>query len=618
MMPRLFRNLNATLMVAVTATIVLVCGALFLTFDLQARADAIHAAQKRQEASLRILIDQFASEYGDVDWRSNAEGVVEEVHMAAIPEITSHDLIDNVGHVSGETATLFAWVPDEGDFIRVTTNIIKPDGNRAVGTWLGKENPVHATMLRKETFKGEAVILGKPYYTIYEPIIGPEGTPIGIFYVGVNRSVVEAQIRQRLIRAGSVTLVSLLLALGAIMLLLRRVLDPLDRVAERVSAMAEGDLEGHVPATHRHDALGRTARAIEEFRTTLRHAEKEEARAARLQADQERVVKALQAALSRMADRDLTVKLADADVPAAYEGLRHDFEAGLAGLSEALMQACFVAQDLSVSAQEIGGTSHELSQRVEGQASTLVESAAALDVLTRTSAEIAVAVGRADSLAQKSRSLSDESGAVVQNAISAIIRIEEASDKINEIISAIDDIAFQTNLLSLNAGVEAARAGEAGRGFAVVAQEVRSLAQTAAHSAQEIKALILHSSEEVRTGAELVQKTGTSLEQVQTIIGDLVGLITQVAEAVRQQSTGLGEVNASLQELQNTTQHNAAFVEELNAAGLGLSGHAGTLTTTLGAFSLAGKRSQLGGWQDRSVNPQTGSEVAEGAAARAG
>ena len=187
-------SIKARLMASLTLLLLVTCLALLFVFDRAERQAASEAAQGRQDASLRILIDQFQSQFPGVEVDYDDAGRIEEVRWNAIADLDGHALIDRVGRISGETATLFGWVPEEGDFIRLSTNIIKPDGNRAVGTWLGTSNPVHAAMMKEQTFRGEAVILGNPYYTVYEPILSRSGDVIGIFYVGVDRSVVDAQL----------------------------------------------------------------------------------------------------------------------------------------------------------------------------------------------------------------------------------------------------------------------------------------------------------------------------------------------------------------------------------------------------------------------------------------
>src|SRR6202034_1959732 len=160
------------------------------------------------------------------------------------------------------------------------------------------------------------------------------------------------------------------------------------------------------------------------------------------------------------------------------------------------------------------------------------------------------------------------------------------SKQIANIIGVIDEIAFQTNLLALNAGVEAARAGDAGRGFAVVATEVRALAQRSADAAKEIKALISTSTQQVDVGVKLVSETGQALGRIVTQVSQLNSLVTELAASAKEQSTGLGEVNAAVNQMDQVTQQNAAMVEQATAASHGLSGEAQELALRVGKFGI--------------------------------
>jgi methyl-accepting chemotaxis protein len=588
-------SLKTVLSLGLSLVLVLVCAGLYFSQSQLNRQSAADAAMVRQMMSLRVLIDKFSEHFPEISTQYDSSGAVTRVTWDALPELPNHDLIDRVGQVSGETATLFGWDAQQGDFLRLTTNIIKPDGTRAVGTWLGTSNPVHTAMLQRQTFFGDATILGKDYYTIYQPILDAAGQTVGVFYVGVDRSDVAAEMADRQITTLLFALIALIAGVAVVLALVSWVLKPLREISDRLVAMNDGDLETDVPHTGRVDALGTTAQIVAAFKDKLRHAQDVEQENQWRRDQQDKTVAALRCGISELAKHNLTTRVDLTDVSAEYHELGKDFDDGVGNLAQALADADLVATNVRAAAVEIGTTSDDPARRVETQAATLVESAEALNQLTVTGQEIAADVETADTLATESRKLTNESEQVVNSAINAIERIEAASEKINQIITAIDDIAFQTNLLALNAGVEAARAGSAGKGFAVVASEVRGLAQTAAASAQEIKTLITASNDEVQTGAELVQKTGTSLNEVQTQVERLVKLISNVAGAIRSQTKGLSEINEGVQQLEGTTQHNAAVVEQLNAAGQGLSGDAERLTETLSKFEIGDARQEARG-----------------------
>jgi methyl-accepting chemotaxis protein len=194
-------------------------------------------------------------------------------------------------------------------------------------------------------------------------------------------------------------------------------------------------------------------------------------------------------------------------------------------------------------------------------------------------------------VASQANSSAVQSSEVVGQAEDAMRRIEESSKQISNIIGVIDEIAFQTNLLALNAGVEAARAGEAGRGFAVVAQEVRELAQRSANAAKEIKELIHNSSSEVSSGVDLVRKASEALRTIGGFITEINTHMDAIAISAKEQSTGLSEVNQAVNSMDQTTQQNAAMVEESNAASSELAVEAGKLRELISKFRIDGSAS---------------------------
>ncbi|MGE5475126.1 MAG: methyl-accepting chemotaxis protein, partial [Bacteroidales bacterium] len=175
-------------------------------------------------------------------------------------------------------------------------------------------------------------------------------------------------------------------------------------------------------------------------------------------------------------------------------------------------------------------------------------------------------------------------GEVVNNAITAMGRIEQSSQKIEDIVGMIDEIAFQTNLLALNAAVEAARAGDAGKGFAVVAQEVRNLAQRSAQASKEIKTLIAESSTQVQTGAELVKGGGKTLEDILASVKRVADIVAEIAAASSEQASGIDQVNAAVTQMDEMTQQNAALVEESAAAAHALEEQSRELNRLMGFF----------------------------------
>jgi methyl-accepting chemotaxis protein len=201
-----------------------------------------------------------------------------------------------------------------------------------------------------------------------------------------------------------------------------------------------------------------------------------------------------------------------------------------------------------------------------------------MEELTSTVKQNADNARQANQLAVSASEIASQGGDVVGQVVQTMEGITESSRKIADIISVIDGIAFQTNILALNAAVEAARAGEQGRGFAVVASEVRSLAQRSAAAAKEIKSLIDDSGEKVEAGSQLVEQAGATMSEVVTSVQRVTDIVGEIAEASREQSTGIEQVNRAITQMDEVTQQNAALVEEAAAAAQSLQDQAGRLS----------------------------------------
>ncbi|WP_374633871.1 methyl-accepting chemotaxis protein [Ferrovibrio sp.] len=253
----------------------------------------------------------------------------------------------------------------------------------------------------------------------------------------------------------------------------------------------------------------------------------------------------------------------------------------LSGFSNRLIDSVEVVRAAS---QDITSGSEDLASRTESQAAQLEQSVASMHEVTQTVRQNAENATMADRLTVAARDTASKGGLVMQQAVSAMERIESSSARIADIMALIDEIAFQTNLLALNASVEAARAGEAGKGFAVVAQEVRALAERSANASKEIKTLIAESGGHVREGAKLVQQTGASLADIVEAVKKVSEIVGEIAGASSEQATALTEVNTAFNAMDTMTQQNAALVEETHAATQSLSNQAQLLAELVGFF----------------------------------
>ena len=256
--------------------------------------------------------------------------------------------------------------------------------------------------------------------------------------------------------------------------------------------------------------------------------------------------------------------------------------------SDILLRVREAGETINTAAHEISSGNNDLSSRTEQQASNLEETASSMEQLSSTVRQNAENARQANQMAEAASQVAIRGGDVVGNVVTTMSSINESARKIEDIISVIDGIAFQTNILALNAAVEAARAGEQGRGFAVVAGEVRNLAQRSASAAKEIKELITDSVSKTMEGTKLVESAGETMHEIVTSVQRVTDIMSEITAASAEQSSGINQVNDAVNHMDEVTQQNAALVEEAAAAAESLVEQASTLMDTVNQFKLRG------------------------------
>ncbi|WP_035611221.1 methyl-accepting chemotaxis protein, partial [Hylemonella gracilis] len=341
----------------------------------------------------------------------------------------------------------------------------------------------------------------------------------------VAKATAEMEDQARLTRALIIVLLSLASVLGVVVALLitRSVTQPLESARRQTAHIADGDLTRRIEAQG-SDELAELSRSLSEM--------------------QER----------------LAVTIA---------GVRSS------------------AEQVRLASSEIASGNQDLSNRTEQAAASLEQTGAAMAQLGDGVRQNADAARQADALAQAASQVAHRGGAMVGEVVRTMRDIQEASNRIGDIIGVIDGIAFQTNILALNAAVEAARAGEQGRGFAVVAGEVRLLAQRSGEAAREIKALISASVDRVDGGSRLVSETGETMGEVVRSVNQVTQIISEISSSSAAQAHTLGEIGQAVQHLDQMTQQNAALVEQSAAAAQGLREQANDLVQTVASFRLS-------------------------------
>ncbi|OEZ93082.1 methyl-accepting chemotaxis protein II [Janthinobacterium sp. HH106] len=300
---------------------------------------------------------------------------------------------------------------------------------------------------------------------------------------------------------------------------------------------------------------------------------------------------------------DIARKVADGDLTAQIDASAKD-ETGqllqaLKDMNTSLLNIVSEVRtgtdSIATSSTEIAAGNQDLSSRTEEQAGSLEETASSMEELTSTVKQNADNARQANQLAASAAQVAVKGGEVVAQVVGTMESINASSNKIVDIISVIDGIAFQTNILALNAAVEAARAGEQGRGFAVVASEVRNLAQRSASAAKEIKTLIGASVEQVNAGSMLVAQAGSTMNDIVDSVQRVSDIITEITAASSEQSVGIDEINRAIGQMDAVTQQNAALVEESAAAAESMQHQAHNLAQVVSVFKLNGQQASVSG-----------------------
>ena len=514
--------MSAALLIAINTALLVAAGYWSLTRDFGIRAE------RDIDLNLRTLSLAFGEAFPDAKI-SIRDGVVDRVEISGMPEFADHRIVDRAVSYVGGNATLFVYDDASQQFVRRTTNVKKENGDRAVGTQLAADHPGQAMLRRGEAYKGPAILFGRRFYTAYQPVFSAAGKVIGIVYVGIPTSELDAMLWQALGAMAIAAGIAALLALVMTMAMVRRVTKPLRAVAQTLTVLAEGETDVEVRHADRHDEIGMIARTVGVFKNN---------RIERRQLEAERINAEKLAMDRRKAERNQFVEA---------------FRTKIGGIIEQVLNSSGQferdAHQLSVTAHstaEMSGRSANASR----QASEHVRSAAnASNELSQSIDEISRRVKDSNGVAAEAVKQADATD-------QRMAELTAAGDRIGDVVKLITSIAEQTNLLALNATIEAARAGEAGRGFAVVAQEVKTLAGQTAKATDEISSHIVNMQRATGESVEAIKAIGLTIERISEIT-------TSISSAVEQQGTATQSIAAGVQAAAGGTLDVAENIERV-------------------------------------------------------